>query len=59
MEINGLIILVKDKIANSINSEGKLTIIENYVRVLNQLLEANQREINIEHIKKQIPKTNP
>lgn len=58
-ETDTLIILAKDKIANSINSEGKLAVIESYARVLNQLLEAKQREVNIEHMQKQTPKTSP
>lgn len=58
-ETDTLIILAKDKIANSINSEGKLAVIESYARVLNQLLESKQREVNIEHMQKQIPKTSP
>ena len=50
-------LLVKDKIVNMINSSEKLAVIESYTRVLNQLLEAKQREVNIEHMQKQIPKT--
>ena len=50
-----IIILTKHKIANMINTEGKLQVIESYARVLNQLLEAKQREVNIEHVQKQIP----
>lgn len=55
-ETDGVIILVKDKIVNMVNSSEKLMAIESYARVLNQLLEAKQREVNIEHIQKQIPK---
>lgn len=59
IETDGLIVLAKDKIGNSMNSEGKLAVIEAYARVLNQLLEAKQREVNIEHMQKQISKTSP
>ena len=52
-----VILLVKEKIVNMVNTEGKLQVIESYTRVLNQLLEAKQREVNIEHMQKQIPKT--
>ena len=58
-DINSLVDLVRIRIDTEITGNGKLAVIESYARVLNQLLEAKQREVNIEHMQKQIPKTSP
>lgn len=55
-ETEGLIILVKDKIAHFLSLDQKLVVVESYTRVLNQLLEVKQKEVNIEHMQKSIPK---
>ena len=49
-DINSLVDLVRIRIDTEITGNGKLAVIESYARVLNQLLEAKQREVNIEHM---------
>lgn len=58
-ETDALIILVKDKIAGLINTEGKLLVIESYTKTLNQLLQAKHTEALISERTKSKPETSP
>lgn len=57
IDTNTLIARCRIIVSEQMETAGKLAVIEAYARVLNQLLEAKQREVNIEHMQKQIPKT--
>mgnify|MGYP001590152898 FL=1 len=59
IDTDTLIARCKIVISEQMQASGKLQVIESYARFLNQLLEAKQREVNIEHTQKQIPKTSP